>query len=151
MGIKKATTLLDDFLHNAGGCAVIDGGFATQLEKHGAVINDPLWSAVCLINDPHLIKKVISYSICCCSCSCCFGASRSHSHCCLDCMCYQVHLEYLEAGADILVSSSYQVCNANGLSFLCFCTFQSVIALECLFLKCSTLVCLKLDGSNWIF
>lgn len=30
----------------------------------------------------------------------------------------QVHLEYLEAGADILVSSSYQVCNANGLSFL---------------------------------
>ncbi|KGN52080.1 homocysteine S-methyltransferase 1 isoform X1 [Cucumis sativus] len=76
MGIKKATTLLDDFLHNAGGCAVIDGGFATQLEKHGAVINDPLWSAVCLINDPHLIKKV--------------------------------HLEYLEAGADILVSSSYQ-------------------------------------------
>ncbi|KAG7032079.1 Homocysteine S-methyltransferase 1, partial [Cucurbita argyrosperma subsp. argyrosperma] len=28
--------------HGAGGCAVIDGGFATQLEKHGAVIDDPL-------------------------------------------------------------------------------------------------------------
>ncbi|KAA0034555.1 homocysteine S-methyltransferase 1 [Cucumis melo var. makuwa] len=76
MGIEKATTLLDDLLHNAGGCAVIDGGLATQLEKHGAVFNDPLWSAVCLINDPDLIKKV--------------------------------HLEYLEAGADILVTSSYQ-------------------------------------------
>ncbi|XP_023541078.1 homocysteine S-methyltransferase 1-like [Cucurbita pepo subsp. pepo] len=76
MGMKKATTLLDDLIQNAGGCAVIDGGLATQLEKHGAVFNDSLWSAVCLVKDPDLIKKV--------------------------------HLEYLEAGADILVSSSYQ-------------------------------------------
>lgn len=58
MGVKKTTTLLDDLIQNAGGCAVIDGGFATQLEKHGALINDPLWSAVCLIKDPDLIKKV---------------------------------------------------------------------------------------------
>lgn len=63
--MKKAATLLDDLLQNAGGCGVIDGGFATQLEKHGAIINDPLWSAVCLINDPDLIKKVLSYSCCC--------------------------------------------------------------------------------------
>lgn len=68
--------LLEDFLEKVGGCAVIDGGFATQLELHGASINDPLWSALCLINSPHLISKV--------------------------------HLEYLEAGADILVTSSYQ-------------------------------------------
>ncbi|KAI3744335.1 hypothetical protein L1987_57414 [Smallanthus sonchifolius] len=68
--------LLEDFLEKAGGCAVIDGGFATQLELHGASINDPLWSALCLINNPHLISKV--------------------------------HLEYLEAGADIIVTSSYQ-------------------------------------------
>ncbi|KAJ1398295.1 Homocysteine-binding domain [Sesbania bispinosa] len=71
---KKA--LLQDLIENAGGCAVTDGGFATQLETHGASITDPLWSAICLIKDPHLIKKV--------------------------------HLEYLEAGANILVTSSYQ-------------------------------------------
>ncbi|XP_061360652.1 homocysteine S-methyltransferase 1 isoform X2 [Gastrolobium bilobum] len=68
--------LLQDLIESAGGCAVTDGGFATQLEKHGAFINDPLWSAICLIKNPLLIK--------------------------------QVHLEYLEAGADILVTSSYQ-------------------------------------------
>ncbi|XP_059655512.1 homocysteine S-methyltransferase 1 [Cornus florida] len=76
MGIEKATALLEDLIEKAGGCAVVDGGFATQLERHGAAINDPLWSALCLIKDPHLINRV--------------------------------HLEYLEAGAHILVTSSYQ-------------------------------------------
>ncbi|XVF84803.1 hypothetical protein PTKIN_Ptkin17bG0068700 [Pterospermum kingtungense] len=76
MGFVMGTSLLEDLIHKAGGCAVIDGGFATQLESHGASINDPLWSALCLIKDPDLVK--------------------------------QVHLEYLEAGADILVTSSYQ-------------------------------------------
>ncbi|XWS68870.1 hypothetical protein CRYUN_Cryun04dG0130800 [Craigia yunnanensis] len=76
MGFGNGTSLLEDLIDKAGGCAVIDGGFATQLESHGASINDPLWSALCLIKDPELIK--------------------------------QVHLEYLEAGADILVTSSYQ-------------------------------------------
>ncbi|KAF3431863.1 hypothetical protein FNV43_RR26599 [Rhamnella rubrinervis] len=76
MGLKRATTSLEQVIEKAGGCAVVDGGFATQLERHGAAINDPLWSALCLIKDPHLIE--------------------------------QVHLEYLEAGADILVTSSYQ-------------------------------------------
>ncbi|GLT34459.1 hypothetical protein SLA2020_089700 [Shorea laevis] len=76
MGLKKGTTMLDDLIDKAGGCAVIDGGFATQLESHGAAINDPLWSALCLIKDPDLIQRV--------------------------------HFEYLEAGADILVTSSYQ-------------------------------------------
>ncbi|XP_021749284.1 homocysteine S-methyltransferase 1-like [Chenopodium quinoa] len=71
-----ATTLLKETIEKAGGCGVIDGGLATQLEIHGASFDDPLWSAVCLINDPHLIKRV--------------------------------HLEYLEAGADVLVTSSYQ-------------------------------------------
>ncbi|KAJ9708176.1 hypothetical protein PVL29_000303 [Vitis rotundifolia] len=72
----KTSSLLEDLIEKAGGCAVVDGGFATQLEIHGATINDPLWSALCLIKDPDLIKRV--------------------------------HLEYLEAGADILVTSSYQ-------------------------------------------
>ncbi|XP_010554234.1 PREDICTED: homocysteine S-methyltransferase 1 [Tarenaya hassleriana] len=76
MGLSKSAALLEDLIEKCGGCAVVDGGFATQLESHGAAINDPLWSAVCLIRDPELIKRV--------------------------------HLEYLEAGADILVTSSYQ-------------------------------------------
>ncbi|XP_074309469.1 homocysteine S-methyltransferase 1 [Silene latifolia] len=76
MGIEKGREMLEKTIENAGGCAIIDGGFATQLEKHGASINDPLWSALCLIQDPHLIQRV--------------------------------HLEYMEAGADILVTSSYQ-------------------------------------------
>lgn len=76
MGIEKETTSLEDHIESAGGCAVVDGGFATQLQRHGASIDDPLWSALYLIKNPDLIKKV--------------------------------HLEYLEAGADILVTSSYQ-------------------------------------------
>ncbi|MQL90750.1 hypothetical protein Taro_023352, partial [Colocasia esculenta] len=65
-----------DFLRERGGCAVIDGGLATELEANGADLNDPLWSAKCLVESPHLIRKV--------------------------------HLDYLEAGADILITASYQ-------------------------------------------
>ncbi|KAL1206234.1 Homocysteine S-methyltransferase 1 [Cardamine amara subsp. amara] len=76
MGLEKKSALLEDLIEKCGGCAVVDGGFATQLEIHGAAINDPLWSAVSLIKSPELIKRV--------------------------------HMEYLEAGADIVVTSSYQ-------------------------------------------
>ncbi|EOA24385.1 hypothetical protein CARUB_v10017635mg [Capsella rubella] len=76
MGLEKKSALLEDLIKKCGGCAVVDGGFATQLEIHGAAINDPLWSAVSLIKNPELIKRV--------------------------------HMEYLEAGADIVVTSSYQ-------------------------------------------
>ncbi|CAH8266745.1 unnamed protein product [Arabidopsis lyrata] len=76
MGLEKKSALLEDLIKKCGGCAVVDGGFATQLENHGAAINDPLWSAVSLIKNPELIKRV--------------------------------HMEYLEAGADIVVTSSYQ-------------------------------------------
>jgi len=65
-----------DLLKRAGGCVAIDGGLATQLEQHGADIKDPLWSALCLITSPDLIRKV--------------------------------HKEYLEAGAEVLVTASYQ-------------------------------------------
>ncbi|KAG2553730.1 homocysteine S-methyltransferase 1-like [Panicum virgatum] len=67
---------VEELVARAGGCAVIDGGFATQLEALGADINDPLWSAACLIARPLLVKEV--------------------------------HLQYLEAGADVIISSSYQ-------------------------------------------
>jgi len=52
---------LNELVKQAGGCVAIDGGFATQLERHGAEINDPLWSALCLITMPELIRKVISH------------------------------------------------------------------------------------------
>ena len=58
MGFESISAKLDDLIQKAGGCAVVDGGFATQLEIHGAAIIDPLWSALCLIKEPHLIKQV---------------------------------------------------------------------------------------------
>lgn len=47
-----------DFLNKCGGAAVIDGGFATELERHGVDLNDPLWSAKCLFTSPHLVRRV---------------------------------------------------------------------------------------------
>ncbi|KAF8388093.1 hypothetical protein HHK36_026759 [Tetracentron sinense] len=87
-GNVESSSLMSDFLRQSGGYAVIDGGLATELERHGADLNDPLWSAKCLISSPHLIKRV--------------------------------HLDYLEAGADILITASYQATiqgfEAKGLS-----------------------------------
>ncbi|ONK74343.1 uncharacterized protein A4U43_C03F5260 [Asparagus officinalis] len=78
MGFKTSdpSSAIGYFLEKCGGCAVIDGGLATELEANGADLNDPLWSAKCLVNSPDLIKKV--------------------------------HLDYLEAGANIIISASYQ-------------------------------------------
>lgn len=76
MSTVAVDTLMSDFLRNSGGVAVIDGGLATELERYGADLNDPLWSAKCLVNSTHLIR--------------------------------QVHLDYLEAGADIIITASYQ-------------------------------------------
>ncbi|KAI3857126.1 hypothetical protein MKW98_010540 [Papaver atlanticum] len=72
----KLASAKSDFLRSNGGYAVIDGGFATELERHGADLNDSLWSAKCLIDSPHLVRRV--------------------------------HLDYLEAGADIIITASYQ-------------------------------------------
>ncbi len=55
---------------------VVDGAFATELERLGLNIKDPLWSALALIDHNDMIEKV--------------------------------HKEYLEAGADVIISSSYQ-------------------------------------------
>ncbi|KAL3644893.1 sulfide-quinone oxidoreductase [Castilleja foliolosa] len=69
-------TFMSEFLRQCGGVAVIDGGLATELERHGADLHDPLWSAKCLLSSPHLIRTV--------------------------------HIDYLEAGADIIITASYQ-------------------------------------------
>ena len=37
---------------------VLDGGLATELERRGADLSDPLWSARLLIDNPNLIRKV---------------------------------------------------------------------------------------------
>ncbi|PWA76939.1 homocysteine methyltransferase 2 [Artemisia annua] len=79
MGLSNGTgeeTMMTDFLRKSGGVAVIDGGLATELERHGADLNDPLWSAKCLLTSSNLVR--------------------------------QVHLDYLEAGADIIITASYQ-------------------------------------------
>ncbi|XP_057964138.1 homocysteine S-methyltransferase 2 [Malania oleifera] len=76
MAILETSSFMSDFVRQAGGAAVIDGGLATELERHGADLNDPLWSAKCLLSSPHLICRV--------------------------------HLDYLEAGADIIITASYQ-------------------------------------------
>ena len=55
---------------------VIDGAMATELEAHGCYINDALWSAKVLLENPEIIKAV--------------------------------HRDYLQAGADCIITSSYQ-------------------------------------------
>ncbi|GAB2294766.1 Catalyzes methyl transfer from S-methylmethionine (SMM) to adenosyl-L-homocysteine (AdoMet) [Dionaea muscipula] len=74
----EPSSFISDFLRYSceDGYAVVDGGLATELERHGADLHDPLWSAKCLITSPHLIRRV--------------------------------HLDYLEAGASIIISASYQ-------------------------------------------
>ncbi|KAH9682531.1 homocysteine S-methyltransferase 3 [Citrus sinensis] len=76
-GSNGTTSFMTDFLQKCGGYSVVDGGFATELERHGADLNDPLWSAKCLVSSPHLVRKV--------------------------------HLDYLDAGANIIITASYQV------------------------------------------
>lgn len=88
LGNVESSSLISDFLRQSGGFAVIDGGLATELERHGANLNDPLWSAKCLLTSPHLIRRV--------------------------------HLDYLDAGASIIITASYQATiqgfEAKGLS-----------------------------------
>jgi homocysteine S-methyltransferase len=39
-------------------CLVLDGGLATELERRGASIRDPLWSGIALLERPELIRDV---------------------------------------------------------------------------------------------
>jgi len=55
---------------------ILDGGFATELEKKGFDLKDRLWSAKIIAEAPLAVKEV--------------------------------HLSYLNAGADCIISSSYQ-------------------------------------------
>ena len=48
---------LAEFLDEQG-FAVLDGGLATELERRGADLSDPLWSAGLLLTDPEEIRSV---------------------------------------------------------------------------------------------
>ena len=58
------------------GTVILDGGLATELERRGYDLADPLWSARLLLEEPEAIA--------------------------------QVHRDYLWAGADVLITASYQ-------------------------------------------
>ncbi len=55
---------------------ILDGGLATELEARGCDLNDPLWSARMLLENPAAIR--------------------------------QLHLDYLHAGADGIITATYQ-------------------------------------------
>lgn len=58
------------------GAALLDGGHATELERLGVDLSDPLWSARALLDAPEAILRV--------------------------------HRAYLEVGADVIASATYQ-------------------------------------------
>jgi homocysteine S-methyltransferase len=41
-----------------GATLTVDGALATELEAHGCDLEDPLWSAKVLLEQPHLVKRV---------------------------------------------------------------------------------------------
>ncbi|KAL9395809.1 hypothetical protein Peur_010062 [Populus x canadensis] len=100
----ETSSFMTDFLRQSGGVAIIDGGLATELERHGADLNDPLWSAKCLLTSPHLVRAV--------------------------------HLDYLEAGADIIITASYQA-TIQGFEAKGFSRGDS----EALLRKCVVIAC----------
>ncbi|MBX2877628.1 MAG: homocysteine S-methyltransferase [Saprospiraceae bacterium] len=73
--MHKLVNCLAPFLQEQG-YLVLDGGLASELEYLGMDLNDPLWSAKVLLEQPEAIA--------------------------------QVHLAYLEAGADLITTASYQ-------------------------------------------
>lgn len=52
-----AATIWQPFLARRG-VVVLDGGLATELERRGAALDDPLWSAKILLEQPQLIEEV---------------------------------------------------------------------------------------------
>lgn len=63
------------------GFILLDGGLATELERRGFAIDDPLWSAKVLCEQPEAIESL--------------------------------HYDYLAAGADCIVTASYQATYAG--------------------------------------
>jgi homocysteine S-methyltransferase len=53
----RASDPIAPFLERQG-ALILDGGLATELEKRGADLDDPLWSARLLLENPDLIRQV---------------------------------------------------------------------------------------------
>lgn len=66
---------IDKILENQT-AVILDGAFSTELERKGFDLNDPLWSAKVLLENPEAI--------------------------------YAVHYDYFVAGADCVITASYQ-------------------------------------------
>ena len=49
--------ILQPFVDRAG-VVILDGALATELERRGADLRDPIWSAKLLLEDPDLIRQV---------------------------------------------------------------------------------------------
>ncbi|KAJ6321713.1 hypothetical protein OIU77_011731 [Salix suchowensis] len=103
--VETSSTLMTDFLQKCGGYAVVDGGFATELERHGADLNDPLWSAKCLFSSPHLVRKVGTWNTISFELRSVNFLVQSEHH---NGSRVHVHLDYLHAGASIIITASYQ-------------------------------------------
>jgi homocysteine S-methyltransferase len=76
---------------------IIDGALATELESRGCDLNDPLWSASILIEQPEQIE--------------------------------QLHADYLAAGADIVITASYQA-SYNGFAQRGYDTAQATVLMQ---------------------
>lgn len=74
-GVARPRDRLDELLAREP-FAILDGGLATQLEGDGCELDDPLWSAKILLEQPDRLRAV--------------------------------HRRWIEAGADIVSSASYQ-------------------------------------------
>jgi homocysteine S-methyltransferase len=73
--IMSSTGIVSNFLATQR-VMILDGGLATELEEKGCDLDDDLWSARVLIEEPERVKEV--------------------------------HLDFLNAGSDCIVTSSYQ-------------------------------------------
>ena len=84
---KPVNNPIEPFLRHQN-VFILDGGLATELEARGYALNDALWSAKLLLEEPEAIR--------------------------------QIHSDYLQAGADCIISASYQASlpglTARGLS-----------------------------------
>ena len=63
--------------NTSGGPILLDGGLATELERRGFDVDDPLWSGRVLLEEPSAVQEV--------------------------------HRDFLAAGAEVLISASYQL------------------------------------------
>jgi homocysteine S-methyltransferase len=57
IGSAENPTLFEPSLRHQG-IVILDGALATELEVRGADLNDPLWSAKILLEEPQLIRQL---------------------------------------------------------------------------------------------